>query len=193
MKINEIKSPNDILEYLKENINYGWVGVDGEKRIKNMDNFRLLYRTMSLQNVVKQKVGTCIEQVYLIHELMNIIGVPSKMFCTRMYEDECFDSLDAPERMHCFLLFYVDNEVYQLEHPDFNRVGIYKYKSEQEAINKIVNIYECMMALEYKKKNKPAPEGGFKRTTTKFYDVKPGLTYKEFNLYVNSLNKEKIK
>lgn len=80
-----------------------------------------------------------------------------------------------------------------MEHPDFNRVGIYKYESENDAIGKIVNIYENMMKEEYKSKNKPAPEGGFKRTTTQFFDVKPGLTYKEFNLYVNNLDKEKIK
>ena len=34
MTINDIKTPNDILEYLNENIEYGWIGTDGEKRIK---------------------------------------------------------------------------------------------------------------------------------------------------------------
>lgn len=191
--INNIKTPNDILEYLKENINYGWLGADGKKRIKSMDGFRQFYRTMSFKDVMNEKVGTCVEQVYLMHELMNKIGVQSKMFCTRMYEDETFNDLEAPERMHCFLLFYIDDEVFQLEHPDFNRVGIYKYESENDAIGKIVNIYENMMKEEYKSKNKPAPEGGFKRTTTEFFDVKPGLTYKEFNLYVNGLDDKKIK
>ena len=112
MTINDIKTPDDILEYLNENIEYGWIGTDGEKRIKNMDNFRKCYKTMSLESVLKEKVGTCIEQVYLIHELMNKIKVPSKMFCTRMYEDENFDDLDAPERMHCFILFYIDGKVF---------------------------------------------------------------------------------
>ena len=193
MTINDIKTPNDILEYLNENIEYGWLGVDGKKRVKSMDGFRQFYRTMSLESVLNEKVGTCIEQVYLIHELMNKIEVPSKMFCTRMYEDENFDDLDAPERMHCFILFYIDDEVFQLEHPDIDRKGIYKYESENDAINKIVNIYERMMEEEYKSKNKPVPEGGFKRITTEFFFVKPGLTYKEFNLYVNNLDKEKIK
>lgn len=103
--INNIKTPNDILEYLKENINYGWIGADGKKRIKSMDGFRQFYRTMSFKDVMNEKVGTCVEQVYLMHELMNKIGVQSKMFCTRMYEDETFNDLEAPERMHCFLLF----------------------------------------------------------------------------------------
>ncbi|MGN1269116.1 MAG: hypothetical protein ACI4U0_06485 [Candidatus Aphodocola sp.] len=76
MTINDIKTPDDILEYLNENIEYGWIGTDGEKRIKNMDNFRKCYKTMSLESVLNEKVGTCIEQVYLIHELMNKIKVP---------------------------------------------------------------------------------------------------------------------
>ena len=32
-----------------------------------------------------------------------------------IYLDKTFNDLDAPERMHCFILFYVDDEVYQME------------------------------------------------------------------------------
>ena len=28
------------------------------------------------------------------------------MFCTRVYEDETFNKMNEPERMHCFILFY---------------------------------------------------------------------------------------
>ena len=43
------------------------------------------------------------------------------------------------------------------------------------------------MKEEYIKENKKAPAGGFKRTTTKFDVIPKGLSYKEFNLYINSL------
>ncbi len=137
MKINDIKTPEDILNYFNKNIIYGWIGSDGEKHIQNMKDFRKLYRISSLEEVLEAGIGTCIEQVYLMNSLMEKIGVESKMFCTRMYEGETFNDLEAPERMHCFLLFYINGKVYQLEHPDCERTGIYEYDNEDIAIQKI--------------------------------------------------------
>ena len=36
MKIENIKSPEDILEYMKENIKYGWLDINNEEQ---WDNF----------------------------------------------------------------------------------------------------------------------------------------------------------
>lgn len=193
MNINQIRTPNDILNFMKENINYGWIGVDGKIRIRTMDDFRKFYRTSLVEETIQSNVGTCIEQVNLMHFLMNKIGIESKMLCTRMYEDENFNDLNAPERMHCFLLFYVDNKVYQLEHPDDSRIGIHSYESEQDAIEFLVLHYEKKTEEEYKRKNKPFPANGFKRITTEFFEVPEGLSYKEFNLYINSLGSIKRK
>ncbi len=191
MEINDIKNVNDIYKFMEENILYGWLGIDGIKHINNMDDFRLEYRTMNLKDTLNNKVGTCIEQVWLMKNLMDKIGVKSKMFCARMYEDENFNDLKAKERMHCFLLYYINDKVYQIEHPNFERKGFYEYENEEDAISKIVKIYEDMMRDEYEKKNLPEPVEGFKRKVTEFYEVEPGLTYKEFNLYINSLDKKK--
>ena len=187
MNVERIKTPYDILEFLNENITYGWVGTDDVKRENSLKEFRHYYKTLSIDEILKYKVGTCIEQVNLMKYLFDEIGIKSNMYCTRMYEDENFNDLDAPERMHCFLLYFIDDKVYQLEHPDPTRVGIHTYQSENQAIDFIVSIYENMMKEEYIKENKKAPAGGFKRTTTKFDVIPKGLSYKEFNLYINSL------
>lgn len=192
MKINDIKNVDDIYMFMEENISYGWIGNDGVKHINDMNDFRLKYRTMNLQDALINKVGTCIEQVWLMKNLMDKIGVKSKMFCARMYEDENFNDLNAKERMHCFLLYYMNDKVYQIEHPNFERKGLYEYESEADAIYKITKIYEDMMREEYEKKNLPEPLEGFKRKVTEFYEVMPGLSYKEFNLYINSLDKIKV-
>lgn len=191
MGIKDIKNVNEIYTFMEENISYGWIGIDGVKHVNDMDDFRLKYRTMNLQDVLSNKVGTCIEQVFLMKLLFDKLNIPSKMFCARMYEDENFDDLNAKERMHCFLLYYINDNVYQIEHPNFERKGFYEYESEEDAINKIVKIYEDMMRDEYKKKSLLEPLGGFKRKVTEFYEVEPGLSYKEFNLYVNSLDNKK--
>ena len=67
MITKEIKTPEDILQFMKENIKYGWLDINGEKHIGNMKNFRRLYRTSSLNETLEFGVGTCIEQVNLMH------------------------------------------------------------------------------------------------------------------------------
>ena len=178
MKINDIKTPEDILEFMQENINYGWLDINGEEHIGNMKNFRRAYRTSSLEEVLEHKIGTCIEQVYLMSTLLNKINIPNKMFCTRIYEGEDYNNLDSEEHMHCFLLYYLNGKVYQIEHPNWERVGIYEYNSEQEAIEKINKIYIEM-------------SGGHTRPVTQFYDVQPNLSFKDFNCYINNIDESK--
>ena len=176
MKIDDIKTPEDILKFMNDNIEYGWIDINGEKHIKSMKGFRSLYRTMSIEKVLESGLGTCIEQVYLMKYLMDKINIPNKMFCTRVYEGRDFNNLEAEEHMHCFLLYYIDNYVYQLEHPNWEKIGIYKYNSEEEAIKKI-NDYYVEMAE------------GKSRPVTEFFEVKPNLTFQEFNNYINDLDK----
>ena len=49
MKIDEIRTPEDILEFINNNIKYGWLDVNNEEHIGNMKNFRKLYRTSSIE------------------------------------------------------------------------------------------------------------------------------------------------
>lgn len=175
--MNNIKTPNDILDYFKENIKYGWLDINGNEHIGNMKNFRKLYRTSSINETIEHKIGTCIEQVYLMKYLLDKINIPNKMFCTRIYETNDFNDLDAEEHMHCFILYYQNNKVYQIEHPNFEKIGIYEYDSEEEAINKINEYYINM-------------SGGIPRPITEYYEVIPNISFKEFNNYINNLDKE---
>lgn len=180
MDINEIKTPQDVLEFMKQNIKYGWLDINGLEHIGNMKNFRKLYRTSSIDETLHHKIGTCIEQVYLMKHLLDKIKIPNKMFCTRIYEGEDFNNLDEEEHMHCFILYYLNNKVYQIEHPNFEKVGIYEYESEDEAINKINDYYVKMSK-------------GKSRPVTEFFEVTPGLSFKDFNNYINSLDELKIR
>lgn len=180
MTINEIKTPEDILTFMNEHIKYGWIDINGEEHIKSMKDFRRLYRTTTIEETLKNGIGTCIEQVYLMHSLLDKINVPNKMFCTRIYEGKDFNNLDAEEHMHCFVLYYQNNKVYQLEHPNWERIGIHEFNSEEEAI-KDINCYYIKMA-----EGKP-------RAVTQFFEVEPNLSFKEFNEYINSLDDQKTK
>ena len=94
MKIDEIKTPEDILEFMKSNIKYGWIDINNEEHIGNMKNFRRLYRKYTIEETLKHGLGTCIEQVNLMHTLLDKIKIPNKMFCTRIYEGEDFNNLE---------------------------------------------------------------------------------------------------
>ncbi len=180
MSIDEIKTPQDILDFMNENIKYGWLDINNEEHIGNMKDFRKLYRTSSVQEVLSHGIGVCIEQVYLMHLLLCKINIPNKMFCTRIYEDENFNDLDADEHMHCFVLYYTDGMVHQIEHPNFERIGIYDFATEEEAIQKINDIYIEM-------------SGGYARPVTEFFDVPNNYTFKDFNKYINDLDKKSLK
>ena len=114
MTVSEIKTPQDILEFMNEHIKYGWLDINNEEHIGNMKDFRKLYRTATLRETLEHGIGTCIEQVKLMSELLNIIGIPNKMFCTRVYEGRDFNNLEAEEHMHCFVLYYIYNKVFQI-------------------------------------------------------------------------------
>ena len=178
MQLDKIKTPNDILEFMKENIKYGWIDINGEKHIGNMKNFRRLYRTSSIEETLNNKIGTCIEQVYLMSNLLNKINIPNKMFCTRVYEGKDFNNLEEEEHMHCFVLYYLGGKVYQIEHPNWEKIGIYEFESEEQAINEI-NDYYVKMAE------------GKSRPVTEFFEVEPNLSFKEFNNYINELDETK--
>lgn len=178
MQLDKIKTPNDILEFMKENIKYGWVDINEEKHIGNMKNFRRLYRTSSIEEILNNKIGTCIEQVYLMSNLLNKINISNKMFCTRVYEGKDFNNLEEEEHMHCFVLYYLNGKVYQIEHPNWEKIGIYEFESEEQAINEI-NDYYVKMAE------------GKSRPVTEFFEVEPNLSFKEFNNYINELDETK--
>ena len=75
---------------------------------------------------------------------------------------------------------YDDEGVHQIEHPNWERKGIYHFKDEQEAIEKINKIYVEMAA-------------GEARPVTEFFTVDEGLSFKDFNDYVNSLDEYNLK
>lgn len=173
MNIEEISTPNDILQYMEEHINYGWIDYQKKKHEMTMKDFRKLYRTITIEETIKYGVGVCIEQVHLMHYLFDKIGIKNKMFCCRIFEPDDYNNLEEEEHMHCFILYFYKDKVYHLEHPNFNRTGIYEYNSEDEAIKSIVDYYIQL-------------RGGKESPTKQFFDVPPGLTFQEFNKYINN-------
>ena len=45
MDLENIKTPDDILIFMKSNIKYGWLDINNDVHVGNMKNFRSLYIT----------------------------------------------------------------------------------------------------------------------------------------------------
>ena len=142
MKMEDIKTPQDVLEFMKKNVGYGWVDVNGEIHEGNIKNARELYRTMSIDTVLENKMGTCIEQAYLIHYLLNKINVPNKLFCLRIFVPNPYKENDFLVYTHCFVLYYEGDKIYHLEYADKDRIGIYDYDEEYEVLYFLAGYYK---------------------------------------------------
>lgn len=176
--MDNIKSPEDILLFL-DNIEYGYIDIFNNMHVNSLDGFRKNYRSMSIEEVLEYKLGTCIEQVYLTHYLLDKINIKNKMFCTRVYENgDISDTED--EHLHCFILYYDIMGVHQLEHANSENRGIHDFVSEEEALSKINKLYEDMV-------------NGVSRPITEFFEVIPNQSFKDFNNYINRLDIEYIK
>lgn len=101
------------------------------------------------------------------------------MFVTRIYEPDDFNDLDKEEHMHAFILCFINDKVYHIEHANWYNIGIYEYESENVAKEKINKYY-----IELSE--------GIPRPLTEIYNIESGLSFKDFNKYVNSLKMEKI-
>ncbi len=185
MKIEEIKTPQDMFNFMSENIKYGWVdfnnNVHTNIHTNEMIDIRSSHKLTSVEETLKYKVGTCIEQAILIKYLLSKINIPNRLFCIRNYESSDNVNLKAESYMHCFVLYYLNDKVYQLEYPNPIRRGIHEYNSEEEAMNDIINYY--------KKKDNTDKE----RTITEFYDIESGWSFIDFNNYINDLDMKKSK
>ncbi|MDY4788378.1 MAG: hypothetical protein SO253_03570 [Bacilli bacterium] len=177
-KIENIKTPRDIYNFISNNISYGFI--DNNKIYhsnKEMKGFRLLYRTMSLKAIFKYRCGTCIEQAYLIHYLLNKIKVKNYLYCCRIYEDETFNNFDENEHMHCFVIYKLNNKYYHLETANSETKGIHEYSSLNEAKESIIDYYISL-------------RGGKNSPTTIFNHLPANLTFKELNCYINSIERK---
>ena len=184
MGIANIKTPEDIFEYLNDNIDYGWLDYNHELHLNTLKDFRQLYRTASLEEIIKYQVGTCIEQVILTSSLLTKLNIPNKNFCMRIlkpnaktvtYNETSYPAIEEDNiHTHCFVLHYLEGDVYQIEHANFEEKAIKHFISERAA-------------LDYITKNHLKKTQGELLSVVEFSEIPAGLSYPEFNKYIDEL------
>ena len=148
MKYDKINTPKDLLKYMEDNINYGYVSSDGT--IYNSDSIN--WKNWSFNCIVQDsdgildtKYGTCWDQVELERKWFsehNYIFKTLFMAFNINYEN------DLPT--HTFLVFYENSKWYWFEHSFYDYKGIHEFKD----LNRLIEyVKECQIRYVYKNKN----------------------------------------
>ena len=171
MKIYDIKTPQELLDFMNKNIEYGWLDAKKNPHYNNMKNFRSLYRTATIGECLVDHLGTCIEQTMLEKMVFNNLHIPNKAYCLRSFVD---DTTKEDPRMHCFLLYFMNDKCYHFEHSNPEKRGIHPYENEEQALNDILSYFQ--------EKDK-----GDTRELVEFTTVLPNLSWIDWNSYISSL------
>lgn len=176
MTFYDIKTTGALMDFMDINIEYGWIDKQKNSHINNLKGFRENYRISTIDEILETGLGTCIEQAKIIKYFFDRMGIENKLYCHRSYETE--ENFDKEVRMHCFVLFKHNEEWYHFEHSNKPKRGIHKYVSVENAIEEITSGFK---------------ERGDIRKLTEIDEIPEGLTFKEFNNFVNEFDIVKSK
>lgn len=167
LSFENLTKAEELMDYMNINIEYGWLDKENKKHLNTMKGFRENYQTTSIQKVLDSGIGNCIEQAKLIKTFFDKINLENKMYCYRSYETE--ENFAKEVRMHCFVIYKYQDNWYHFEHANEPERGITKYETLTAALKQITNGYEKTDI----------------RKLTEIPDIPEGLSFKDFNNYVN--------
>jgi hypothetical protein len=138
MTFDKINNPNDLLEYMKYNIKYGFLGKNGKKYYDQNSNewndWSEQCIVQSGEEVIESKIGTCWDQVELERLWFDKYNYTIRTFFIWF---EVGRENDLPT--HTFLLFEREGKWYWFENSFAKYSGIHEYNSVDEAIEDIKN------------------------------------------------------
>lgn len=135
MNYSDINTPSELLEYMKDNIHYGFVDDEGKKHGPwNNEEFqntcRISWHLSSPLRLLKVKYGHCFDQVELERYWFKKHGYNFKTFFIMFLLP-----YDNAYSTHTYLVYEENGKYYYFEHSDYNNLGIYEFMSLEDAIN----------------------------------------------------------
>ena len=178
IQVNDIKTPEELLNFMSNNINYGYLGKNG--RIYHYDDhdFNLeWYEQYILENkddILKNLYGNCWDQVELEREWF----LKNKYKIKTIYEMVKLD-YDNEYPTHTFLIYTDSDYWYWFENADFNNRGIHRFNSYDELLN-----YQYKKYVEFLKTFNITDDEIEKIIITEFDKPKEHISAKEYLDYV---------
>lgn len=153
MKYKDIKSPNDLLMFMKKNFLYGYTDKNGKKHYPEDKDFNLYwydnYSLSSFDDVINNKIGNC----------WDLVEFERKWFLDNGYEVNTFYEMvvldyDNSYPTHSFLIYKDNNKYYWFEYADLANIGIHEFNSEKELIDYQITKYISFLKNEFNIKEK---------------------------------------
>ena len=180
----ELKTPEELMDYMKDNFEYGYLDKDNnihhydDPNYDDLDWFNI-YMLESEQDILETNVGTCFDMTELERDFLERNG-----YTVHTYFEMILLDYNNPYPMHSFLVYEKDSKYYYFEFSDYNNRGIYEYNNIIELLNEQIKKY--MNKLE--EYNIKEEEKG-KLIITKFDKVKEHASEEEYLDHVlNSKN-----
>ena len=187
LEVNKITNPQELLEFMNNNIIYGFVGKNGKKYTNpNSEEWDDWYQECMVQSgeeVIISGIGTCWDQVELERLWFEKSAYPFKTFFCWF---EVNRENDLPT--HTFLIYEDNNKYYWFEHSFGDYCGIHEYPSLELAIEDIKN-KQFNYALSYSKTIKQEDINTF--ACYEYSKPKPHLGVDDYINFVTSKNKIK--
>ena len=187
MNYDNVKTPEDLMHYMNENIHYGVYDYKNNKAYYGDDeNFEYLvnniWRLSSPEQMQKYGVGHCFDQVELERDFFKKYNYNFKTFFIWF---KCNRQNNYPS--HTYLV-YQDKSTKEwcwFEHSDYNNKGIHGFKTLQDVINAQKHAH-----IKYAKSYRKSKTDASKIEILEYDNVTYGCTVDEFMNYVLSTGKQ---
>ena len=169
-RIDDVSNPEEFFDFMLKNFVYGYEDKEGKLHY-NLKEIHTNYITNSLETILRNMMGICVEGVKLYKHVFDRFGLESRMFCYRLYNRQNKEKYE----MHC-AFFYEDNDKwYRFEAINMRDGGIHEYNTFDDALINFLNSYD------------------HERDLIELETIPDNLTFDEFNAYLDNLEKYEIK
>ena len=162
----EINSPEELYDLVSQT-EYGWLYSDGQKHYKlEMEKYQEKYILQTPEEVEKNKIGICWDQVELERKLFELD------YETQSYA--IFNHLMA----HSFLILHKEDDYIYFEHSSPQSKGIYHFSKEEEALEYATQRFKENHHIKADKKVDLVPYSPLEQGTT-FQEIKDIVYYEK--------------
>ncbi len=158
MKYEDIKTPEELAEFMNNNINYGFVDDNGKVYdSSNEEEFeegcKTKWKLSSPKRLIEVGYGNCFDQVELERDWFTRNGYEVKTYFILFELD-----YENTYSMHTYLVYKDKDGYFYFEHSDATNRGIYKFNSYNSAIK-----YQKNNHIEYNKRFNPVGDDELKK------------------------------
>ena len=136
MNFNDLKTPEELMQFLQDKINYGFVAdnVTYKYPIKEED-IHQHYKIRLGEDLIDTGYGVCWDITELQRKFFENAGIKHECYFLQAYKK---DNIARPIHTHAFLIYHEDNQWKWFEYSFSQHRGIHEnYKTKQELLNDV--------------------------------------------------------